>query len=91
MNTPNRVVEFLKANGLRIDRDNYLAVAHLGNPPEELDAEQEMTSAINDAADARFMFLVTGEDRQLLHDISIAIEDCEPARECSSATADSHN
>jgi hypothetical protein len=35
------VVNFLKANGLAVTRDNYLSVAYLGNPPEELDAEQE--------------------------------------------------
>jgi hypothetical protein len=34
-------LEFLKANGLPLTRENYLYVAYLGNPPKELDAESE--------------------------------------------------
>ena len=40
-NTPDPTLEFLRENDLPINRENYLAVAYLGNPPKELDAEQE--------------------------------------------------
>ena len=39
--SPNDIVEFLKANNFPVNRENYLAITFLGNPPEELDAEQE--------------------------------------------------
>jgi hypothetical protein len=39
--TQNPTLEFLKANGLLLNRANYLAVGHLGNLPKELDAEAE--------------------------------------------------
>ncbi|MGH9574274.1 MAG: hypothetical protein ACRD40_12185 [Candidatus Acidiferrales bacterium] len=48
----NSIVEFLKAHGVPINRETYLAVAYLGNPPEGLDAEEEaeIQSAISNAA-----------------------------------------
>jgi hypothetical protein len=38
---PNPTLEFLKSEGLPLTRKNYLDVVYLGNPPAELDAEQE--------------------------------------------------
>jgi hypothetical protein len=37
----NPTLEFLKVNNIPVTRANYLAVEYLGNPPEELDPEQE--------------------------------------------------
>jgi hypothetical protein len=37
----NPTLEFLKANKIRVTRENYLAVEFLGNPPEELGPEEE--------------------------------------------------
>jgi hypothetical protein len=34
-------LEFLRENNLPVNRENYLYIAYMGNPPEELDAEQE--------------------------------------------------
>lgn len=48
----NSTVDFLQTPHLPINRENYLAVAYLGNPPEGLDAEQEaeIQSAMSSAA-----------------------------------------
>ena len=35
------VVEFMKRHDVPLTRDNYLQIAYMGNPPEELDAEDE--------------------------------------------------
>jgi hypothetical protein len=55
----NHVVDFLKANGLTVNRENYLAAAYLGNPPEELDPEQEaeMQNAIDEETRKRLDLL----------------------------------
>lgn len=37
----DHVLEYMKKHGVPLTRDNYLAVAYMGNPPEELDAEEE--------------------------------------------------
>lgn len=34
MTTTDPVVEFLKQNGLDLTRQNYLAIAYMGTPPE---------------------------------------------------------
>lgn len=39
--TPNPTLEFMKQNNLPMDRANYLAVAYMGNPPQEVDGEIE--------------------------------------------------
>jgi hypothetical protein len=38
---PDAVLEFLKQHNLPLNRETYFAVAYLGNPPQELDAEAE--------------------------------------------------
>ena len=35
------VVELLEKAGVPLTRENYLNMAYLGNPPKELEAEQE--------------------------------------------------
>jgi hypothetical protein len=35
------VIDFMKSRNIPLTRDNYLDFAYLGNPPEELDAEEE--------------------------------------------------
>ena len=35
------VLRFMKQHDIPLTRENYLDVAYLGNPPEELSAEQE--------------------------------------------------
>jgi hypothetical protein len=37
----NAVVEEMKKLNVPLTRENYLDFAYLGNPPEELDAEEE--------------------------------------------------
>ena len=34
-------LDFLKANGLALTRENYFTVAYFGAPPKDLDAESE--------------------------------------------------
>jgi hypothetical protein len=36
-----QIVEYLKKNNVPLTRENYLQLAYLGEPPKELDAEQE--------------------------------------------------
>jgi len=35
------VLRFMKQHDIPLTRENYLDVAYLGNPPEELSAEEE--------------------------------------------------
>jgi hypothetical protein len=35
------ILERLKSTGTPVTRENYLDLAYLGNPPKQLDAEQE--------------------------------------------------
>lgn len=35
------ILDFMKEKKVPITRDNYLAIAYMGNPPEELSAEEE--------------------------------------------------
>lgn len=35
------VLEFMKQNGIPMTREDYLEIAYMGNPPAELDAEEE--------------------------------------------------
>lgn len=37
----NPVLEFMRKNGIPETRENYLEIAYMGTPPEELDAEEE--------------------------------------------------
>ena len=37
----NPTVEYLKKNKVPVTRENYLNLAYLGNPPKELNAEEE--------------------------------------------------
>jgi hypothetical protein len=39
--TSNLTLEWMKSKGIPLTRKNYLALAYLGKPPAELDAEQE--------------------------------------------------
>jgi hypothetical protein len=39
--TNNAVVDYLKAHGTPVTRENYLNLAYLGDPPKELSAEEE--------------------------------------------------
>jgi hypothetical protein len=70
-------LDFLERMALAIDRENYLAIAHLGNPPEELDAEgeAELMAILNAAAEAQFISRVTCQDRRSLKDMLIRIEE----------------
>jgi hypothetical protein len=70
-------LDFLKETTLAIDWENYLAIAYLGNPPEELDAEgeAELMAILKVAAEAQFISRVTCEDRRLLNDMLIRIEE----------------
>jgi len=36
----DEIIKQLKQHGIPINRDNYLDVAYMGNPPEKLSAEQ---------------------------------------------------
>jgi hypothetical protein len=38
-------LDFMLANNLPLARANYLAVAYMGNPPKELDAEAELMTS----------------------------------------------
>jgi hypothetical protein len=40
-NPQNVVLERMKSMGIPLTRENYLDLAYLGNPPEELSAEEE--------------------------------------------------
>jgi hypothetical protein len=70
-------LEFLKGAMLAITRENYLAVGYLGNPPEELDAESstEMIAFLNAFAEAEFISRISLEDRRLLKNMQILIEE----------------
>jgi hypothetical protein len=49
------VVDFMVKRGIPLTRDNYLDFAYLGNPPEELDAEEEsqiLTELLTDEDEA---------------------------------------
>jgi len=35
------VIEFLRKHNIPLTRENYISVAYLGQPPDELDAEVE--------------------------------------------------
>lgn len=35
------VLEFMKQNGIPETRENYLEIAYMGTPPDELDPEEE--------------------------------------------------
>lgn len=35
------VLEYMKKNNIPLTRENYLNINYMGNPPEELGAEQE--------------------------------------------------
>lgn len=37
----NHTLEYMKKNGVPLTRENYLDYAYLGNPPEQLSAEEE--------------------------------------------------
>jgi hypothetical protein len=37
----NNTLEYMKKKGISLTRENYLDFAYLGNPPEELSAEEE--------------------------------------------------
>ena len=37
----NNTLEYMKKNGVPLTRENYLDYAYLGNPPDELSAEEE--------------------------------------------------
>lgn len=38
---PDPVLEWMKANDVPLTRENYLNLAYMGDPPEELSAEEE--------------------------------------------------
>ena len=38
----NPIIELLKEYGIPVNRENYLELAYLGEPPEELSAEEEL-------------------------------------------------
>jgi hypothetical protein len=70
-------LDFLERMALAINWQNYLAIAYLGSPPKELDAESksQIRTILDAAADAQFIFQLTSEDRQLLEDMLIRIEE----------------
>ena len=37
------IIELLDEYGIPVNRENYLNLAYLGDPPEELGAEEELT------------------------------------------------
>jgi hypothetical protein len=39
---PDPVLDFMMQYGMPFTRENYLFVAYLGNPPQEMDAETEL-------------------------------------------------
>jgi hypothetical protein len=71
------MLEFLKQTTLAITWENYLAIAYFGNPPEELDpeSEAELMTILSAAAEAQFISRVTCQDRRLLKDMLIQIEE----------------
>jgi hypothetical protein len=40
--TQNPTLDFLQANGVPLTRENYLAVAYLGNPPNDAEPDAEL-------------------------------------------------